>query len=312
MLRTIDTSNWKADIVNTNVDIDAVYTKATEGNYYVDPSCDPIVQWAIARGKKWGVYHFGTNRITDAVTEANFFVDNCIGYIRKGMIILDNETYRWSNGTLAHDAYDVGWALRWCRQVYARTGVKAPIYMSLSVAQGADWSPVINEGYGLIVAAYIDDAAVIRNFQMDPNRCPNIAWDGVVGAMMWQFTSSGILDGYGGRLDCNFFFGDERAWDAYAGIQAPAPVPVPTPQPTPAPTPDPTPAPVPTPVDPQPVPLPEPTQPTPDPIPQAPADPSAPDNSNIPTPEPIEPQYTSFLIALWNGLIAILKAIFKR
>lgn len=277
MLRVIDTSHWKGDIINTNVDIDAVYTKATEGNYYIDDSCDPIVQWAIGRGKKWGVYHFATNRITDAITEANFFVDNCLGYIRKGMLILDNESYRWSNGTLANNPFDVGWTLAWLRQVYARTGVKPLIYMSLSVIRGADWSPVINEGYGLICAAYLDDNTPIPNFQHDPNRDPNPRWDGVVNDAMWQFTSTGRLDGYNGNLDCNWFYGDAKAWDAYAGVAVPPPVqPVPTPDPVPAP-------------EPQPVPLPEPPAPQPDPIPQAPADPSHPINDDVPTPDPLPP-----------------------
>lgn len=293
MLRVIDTSSWKGDIVNTNVDIDAVYTKATEGNYYVDDSCDPIVEWAKKRGKKWGIYHFATNRITDAITEANFFVDNVLGYIGHGMLILDNESYRWSNGTLANDPLNVGWVLAWCRQVYARTGVKAPIYMSLSVIQGADWSPVINEGYGLICAAYVDNNTVISNWNMDANRDPNPRWDGVVNDFMWQFTSTGRLDGYGGNLDCNFAYVDAAGWDAYAGIKKPD---------APAPTPEPIPTPQTIPPEQQPLPIPEPTTPPTEPIPQAPADPSHPINDHIPTPKPLNPW------GQWNWLYMILKA----
>lgn len=274
MLRVIDTSHWKGDIVNTTVDIDAVYTKATEGNYYVDDTCDPIVEWAKARGKKWGVYHFGTNCITDAATEANFFVNNCLGYIRKGLLMLDNESYRWSNGTLAHNPYNVAWAKSWLDTVTLLSGgVKPLIYMSLAVIQGADWSPVINAGYGLVCAEYPEDNTPIANFQMDSNRDPNPLWDGKVNDVMWQFTSTGRLDGYGGNLDCNFFYGDEAAWDAYAGVQtAPAPAATPTPVPVP---------------DPQPTPVPEPAAPATDPVPQAPADPSTPANDTVPTPDPL-------------------------
>lgn len=273
MLRVIDTSYWKKDIVTTEVDIDAVYTKATEGNYYVDDSCDPIVEWAKARGKKWGVYHFGTNRITDAVTEANFFVDNCAGYVGGGILILDNENYRWGDGTFAHDANDVGWALAWCNHVFARTGVRPLIYMSLSVITGNDWSPVINGGYGLICAAYPENNNPVPNFQFDSGRDPNPAWDGVVNDVLWQFTSTGQLSGYGGNLDCNFFYGDGNTWDAYARPvgQAPAPQPVPE-QPAP-------------PI--QPVPIPEPETPPSEPVPQAPADPTHPDNDHFPTPTPL-------------------------
>ena len=37
---------------------------------------------------------------------------------------------------------------------------------------------------------------------------------------MWQFTSSGRLDGYGGNLDLNIFYGDETARDKYAGVSS--------------------------------------------------------------------------------------------
>lgn len=296
MLRVIDTSHWKADIVNTNVDIDAVYTKATEGNYYVDDSCDPIVEWAKKRGKKWGVYHFATNRITDPVTEANFFVDNCLGYIGSGMLILDNENYRWSDGTFANDANNVGWAKAWLDQVYARTGVKPLIYMSLSVILGVDWSPVINGGYGLICAQYQDNNNPIPNFSYDSGRDPNPHWDGNVNDVMWQFTSTGRLDGYGGNLDCNFFYGDAKAWDAYAGVKAEAPAPIPAPDPVPVP-------------EPQPTPVPEPPKPVPVPTPQAPADPTTPENSDVPTPTPLpQPDPNTDKI---NWLVKAIKAILK-
>lgn len=255
----IDTSHWKGDIDLANVRADFVWTKATEGNYYIDDVCDKIVQQAISLNKKWGVYHFGTNLITGPETEADYFVDNCEGYIGKGILVLDNENYYWSDGTHAHDPYNVGWALAWLNHVFARTGVKPLIYMSLAVVNGADWSPVINAGYGLIVAAYVDNYVPIPNYQMDFNRDPNPRWDGVVGNVMWQFTSTGRLDGYSGNLDCNVFYGDGTTWNNYA-VAKPVTIPVPsvpeppTPQPTPEPTTTPTPDPVPIPT---PIPMPD-------------------------------------------------------
>lgn len=278
MLRIIDTSVWKGDIVNTDVDIDGLYTKATEGTYYVDSTCDSIVQWAKNRGKKWGVYHFATNRVSDPVTEANFFVDNCLGYIGEGMIILDYENYHWSDGTFANDANDVGWAKQWLDHVFARTGVRPLIYMSLSVVTSNDWSSVIAGNYGLICAAYLDNNNPISNWAMDANRDPNPHWDGAINDVMWQFTSTGRLNGYGGNLDCNYFYGTTDTWDAYARVlgNAPAPQPTPTPDPTPAPQPEPTPEPTPDPI-PVPSPTPEPT-PTPQPTP---------DPTTHPTPDPV-------------------------
>lgn len=34
---------------------------------------------------------------------------------------------------------------------------------------------------------------------------------------MWQWTSTGRLDGYGYNLDCNVFYGDGATWDKYVG-----------------------------------------------------------------------------------------------
>ena len=39
---------------------------------------------------------------------------------------------------------------------------------------------------------------------------------------MWQWTSSGRLNGYPANLDCNIFYGDGAAWDAYAGKAGPS------------------------------------------------------------------------------------------
>jgi len=226
----IDTSHWKGDIVNTNVAIDFVYTKATEGTYYVDDACDPIVQWAIRRGKKWGVYHFATNLLTDPIKEADYFVDNCLGYIGKGILMLDYEDYWNAAHTVRYNnPFNVAWAKQWLDRVYARTGVKPVIYMSASVVSGADWSPVINADYGLWVAAYPWNNTPVANYQMNFDLDPNPRW-GAVGNIGWQFTSTGRLNGYNANLDCDIFYGSAATWDAYAGVK-PAPVPPPPPQP---------------------------------------------------------------------------------
>jgi lysozyme len=222
MLRGPDVSHWKGAVNLAAIDCDFVITKATGGTGYVDDQCDNNVQQAIALGKKWGVFHYFSDGFNDGdpIAEADWFVDNCLGYVGKGLLILD-----WERGGNP-DVANVGKALAWLQHVEARTGVKPVIYMSLDLILSLDWSAVIAGGYGLWCADYVADNTPIPNYQMDPNRDPNPHWDGQVNDVLWQFTSTGRLDGYGGNLDCNFFYGTRAAWDAYAGTHT-APVPEP-------------------------------------------------------------------------------------
>ncbi len=260
MLRVIDISSAQAglDLSTIAGQFDAVMIKATGGNGYVNPYCDGWVQQAIALGKKWGVYHYFSDGFNggDPTAEANFFVDNCLGYIGKGMFCMDWE--RGGNPFVNNP--DMG--RQFTQQVKARTGVNPGDYMSESLVVSLDWSGSIADGNWLWCAAYVEDNTPVINFGMDANRDPNPQWDGNVNDVMWQFTSTGRLDGYGGNLDCSFFYGTRATWDAYAGTHtAPAPTPAPEPAPTPPPVEEPQPTPQPTP-DPAPTPPPQPPKTT--------------------------------------------------
>lgn len=224
VLRGIDVSHWKKDLNSNGVAADFVIAKATGGTGYVDDACDKFVQEAIAGGRKWGVYHYYSDGFggDDPIAEANWFVDNCLGYVGHGLLILD-----WERGGNPH-VTDVGKAKAWLDHVFARTGVRPLIYMSGSLVSELDWSPVIAGNYGLWLAAWPNGNNPVRNYGMDPALDPNPHWDGVVNDCLWQFTSTGRLDGYGGNLDCNFFYGTREAWDSYAGTHAPAPEPTTT------------------------------------------------------------------------------------
>lgn len=222
MLRVIDISAAQADLdLSTIADqFDAVMIKATGGNGYVNPNCDRHVQQAIALGKKWGVYHyFGDGFNTaDPIAEADFFIDNCAGYVGKGILAWD-----WERGGNPN-VNDTAMSARGTAQIKARTGVNALNYMSLSLIRELDWSQSIAQGEGLWCAAYVLDRQPVYNFNIDPKLDPNPAWDGVVNDVMWQFTSTGKLDGYGGDLDCSFFYGTQASWEAYAGTNTAMPV----------------------------------------------------------------------------------------
>ena len=183
---------------------DFVICKATEGTGFVDKYCDKFMVIAQDAGKQVGFYHFARPEYNAARAEADFFVRQTKGYFNKGIPVLDWESAGKSN---------VKWAKEWLDRVYSVTGVKPVIYMSESVVNAYNWKAVAEAGYGLWVARY-RDYNVDRNYDMSTcGKKPVVKWWSFY--MMWQWTSVGRLNGYSGNLDCNAFYGDRAAWDAY-------------------------------------------------------------------------------------------------
>ena len=206
-LNGIDISKWQSGINLSAVKADFVIVKATEGIGYVDKSCDGFFQKALSLGKKLGFYHFARPTANnDPISEADFFYENCKGYFGKGIPILDWE---------AENKHNVAWAKAWLDRVYQRSGVKPVIYMSESVVNAYDWSSVANADYGLWVAKYRDNNPDYNYDMTNAGSSPNVKWWKFY--CMWQWTSSGRLNGYNGNLDCNVFYGDGTTWDAYVG-----------------------------------------------------------------------------------------------
>lgn len=183
---------------------DFVICKATEGTGFVDKYCDKFMVIAQNAKKQIGFYHFARPEYNTARAEADFFVRQTKGYFNKGIPVLDWESAGKSN---------VKWAKEWLDRVYSVTGVKPVIYMSESVVNAYNWKAVAEAGYGLWVARY-RDYNIDRNYDMSTcGKKPVVKWWSFY--MMWQWTSVGRLNGYSGNLDCNAFYGDRVAWDAY-------------------------------------------------------------------------------------------------
>lgn len=196
----VDISSWQA--LGAGDGWDFVIAKATEGGAYVDPMCDAHYQRAKANGQRRGVYHFARPDLNPngAIEEADFFVDNCQGYIKDGILVLDWECAVWN----------VAWAKTWLDRVYSRTGVRPLIYMSASVVNGYNWSSVANANYGLWIAGYPNKYNVPNPPRPSEDELPYSigAW---AFCAMWQYSSSA------GSLDRDIFYGDKNAWNAYAG-----------------------------------------------------------------------------------------------
>lgn len=197
MLKGIDISSWQAGLVVAQLQgIDFVITKATEGTGYVNECCDPWVQQCRNLGKPWGFYHFaGDNGATE---EAAFFINNTSNYFGEGVPVLDWE------GT-----QNAAWVNTFVEKVHEQTGIWPWIYANpWRFNQGG-----VNENCMRWVADYPDVAHPTFE-QAETWDCPEA--QGLVGC--WQFCSDGQVAGYTGMLDCNLFYGDLAAWNAYAHV----------------------------------------------------------------------------------------------
>lgn len=172
---------------------DFVIAKATQGVTYVHKQCDAIIQRCKNDGKLWGFYHYAGGN--DAIAEADFFIDKCLGYFGQGVPCLDWESYQnkaWG---------DTGWCRRFVDRVHERTGVWCLIYVQASArAQAANCA----NDCGLWIAGYPDNSntwdAPAFNYKTDPWKTPTI----------WQYSSSN------GATDRNIAYVDAEAWGKIA------------------------------------------------------------------------------------------------
>lgn len=198
-LNGIDISNWQSGINLEAVPADFVIVKATEGLYYVSPSCDRQYQQAKKAGRKLGVYHYANGN--DAVSEAEYFLKNIKGYIHEAILVLDWES---QNNPKFNSGQDRAWVKTWCDHVAAQTGVKPLVYISASYRHLVSG---IGD-YGLWIAQYANNNRT--GYQDTP-------WnEGAYSCAIRQYSSAGSLSGYSGNLDLNKFYGDRTAWDKYA------------------------------------------------------------------------------------------------
>lgn len=205
MMNGIDISNHQGNggINLDKVSFDFLIVKATEGNYFVDKFCDGFI--SKRRGKPFGFYHFANGG--NAIEEAEFFVKNTKNYFGKGMPILDFES---------NEAYSKGiqWALDFMHRVYQLTGHKCMFYSYQARLNSVDHKAIANNDYPLWVAMYGANGA---QGYSQPSPPSNNAWKVI---SMYQYTSNGMLAGYGGRLDLNVFYGDVNTWNKLAGIKS--------------------------------------------------------------------------------------------
>ena len=216
MLKVIDVSSNQGLIKIAPIDCDAVITKATGGNNYVNDCCDYVIQQCIKLGKPFGFYHFAHEfgYVDSPEKEADFFINNTDNYFSHGIPALDYEVA--INGK-NYTQKDIDWIEQFINHVYQKTGVYCLLYISKSLVTSAgDWSNVANVA-GLWFAQYADNNST--GWTSNP-WSDNKTTDPFT-VVMQQYTSHGSINGYNGDLDLSVFYGDINTWNAYVNPNQP-------------------------------------------------------------------------------------------
>lgn len=206
-LNGIDTSNHQGkagmnlDAVLKNGKTKFVICKATEGVTYTDPYMDSFISTAIKHGCLVAIYHYArADKGNSATDEANFFYKVFKKWKGKAIPVLDWEEHG--------AAWNAKWAKAWLDRIAKLTGSIPIFYSYESMINANDYSSLTK--YPLWVAKY-KDYVIDYNYDMSAaGNKPKVKWwDSYI---MWQWTSSGRLDGYNGNLDCNVYYGTSADW----------------------------------------------------------------------------------------------------
>ena len=207
-MQGIDIASWQAGIDLSAVPADFVIVKATQGTGYVNPDFHRAIAQADAAGKCLGIYHYISG--VGAAGEMDHFISEWQAYKGRAVPMLDWESEQ--NSAWQNEGY-----LEECvRAFVAKTGIPPVVYSSLSAMP---WGVCARNDCGTWVAQYAS---------MDDTGYRDSPWnEGAYTCTIRQYSSSGRLPGYGGRLDLNKAYIDRDGWERYAnpggGAKAPSP-----------------------------------------------------------------------------------------
>lgn len=183
-IRIIDVSHHQKNIDWLKVAADSVrgaFVKATEGIGYIDPLFRRNAEGAAKAGLKVGYYHFA-HPDNSPITEAKCFVDAVNSLNAELPYVLDLEK---TKGKTAEQL--TAFAVAWLTEVHRLTGHRVMIYTGAAFARSylgkalAKW-PLWIAHYGV------------------NQPLKNSTWDKWA---VFQYTSSGIVNGISGRVDMN-------------------------------------------------------------------------------------------------------------
>lgn len=205
MLNGIDISGWQSGIDVASVDADFVIVKATGGTSFVNPDFRRQIDQAIASGKLVGCYHFaGDNNPGSWEEEAAHFLSTVADYVGRAVMVLDWEA----------DAteWPVSWAENWLQRVADSTGSTPWFYSYSSYINSHDCSSIAR--FPLWIAAYYAGYEPMGYQDNPPLYGGTGDWSDKV---CYQYSSTGDVGGYDGRLDINKFYGSRDDFAAFYG-----------------------------------------------------------------------------------------------
>jgi GH25 family lysozyme M1 (1,4-beta-N-acetylmuramidase) len=207
-MKGVDISGWQAGFNVAAADADFVFIKATGGGSFTSSEFGAQTASAEASGKPHGFYHYASEKGcgADPITEANHFLNAVAGHVGPSTgLALD-----WEETNLGNTS----WVKQWLDHVSAALG-RPPstifLYMSQATVNAYDWSAVYGAGYRLWCAQYPTMAVQGYGPLTGP---PAVNWGGQ-GLTMWQYSSAGRINGWGGNLDLNVLYTD---WDTIHGV----------------------------------------------------------------------------------------------
>lgn len=216
-LRIVDfTTHYQATLDPDLIDADGVVIKVSEGLSGASATGwqVPANSVSIQNGSKvLGLYHYGRLDSNSPEQEAEFFYSQVKDYVGKAVLILDYEDGSLNAGPNA--------VLRFVNRLHDLSGVWAMVYMSKGTT---------TQGFGEV--AKVSALWVAQYGSYNPTGWETDPWTdnkgyGAFGSpTMFQYTSSGHINGYNGNLDLSLFYGDKTAWQkiSSAGNVTPKPV----------------------------------------------------------------------------------------
>ncbi|WP_406637457.1 lysozyme [Pseudarthrobacter quantipunctorum] len=197
------------------------YVKATEGNYYKNPSYSSQYQGSRNVGMIRGAYHFAIPNWSSGADQARYFVQNGGGWSADGYTmppVLDFEFNPYEGRTIngfyfGNTCYNMSpaqltsWVRDFGNTMQAMTGRLPVIYTNTSWWNQCLGNPAGFGDYPLWVAAYPSSPT------NNAGPVPTASWSTY---SMWQYSSTGPFAG-----DSNVWNGDYASLQRFAGANLP-------------------------------------------------------------------------------------------